>query len=47
MDKEIKEPTKAEVLEKILNDDARGLRILPAPGYSHKMQAIRSNKVMA
>lgn len=39
--------TKAEVLEKILKDDSRGIRIIPAPGYGHKMQTIRSNKVSA
>lgn len=46
-DKETKEPTKAEVLEKILKDQTRGVRLIPAPGYGHKMQTIRSNKVMA
>ena len=39
--KQPNEPTKAEVLEKILKDDTRGFRILPAPGYGHKMQTIR------
>jgi hypothetical protein len=41
------EMTKAEVLEKILKDDTKGVRILPGPGYGHKMQTIRTNKVSA
>lgn len=47
MDKKPETLTKAEVLEKILKDDTRGVRILPAPGYGHKMQTIRTNKVSA
>lgn len=39
------EDEKAKVLEKILKDKERGVRLIPAPGYGHKMQTIRSSSL--
>ena len=44
-DQQKRDQEKQAALDRILKDDTRGLRILPAPGYGHKMQTIRSNKV--
>lgn len=33
------------VLDKILKDKERGVRLVPAPGYGHKMQTIRSSSL--
>ena len=38
---------KQAVLDKILKDKERGVRLVPAPGYSHKMQTIRSSSLDA
>lgn len=45
MDKKTETLTKAEVMEKILKDDSRGVRLIPGPGYSHKMQTIRRSSL--
>ena len=45
MEKPVNEKEKAAILEKILKDKSRVVRVAPQQGYSGKLQTLYSNKV--
>lgn len=47
MEKKVKDMTKAEVLDRIISDKSRAVKVIPLGLYSDKMQTVRTNKVEA